>query len=541
MKTNRNIIAARSDLAVYSALMMPKYELAPHHRLLVEKLEAVERGEIKRLIITMPPRHGKSMQSSVLFPAHYLGRFPDRSIISASYGSQLATDFGRKVRNLIQDQMHRAIFPGCILSSDSTAMMRFNTTAGGTYFALGAKGPITGRGGDFVVLDDLHKNREVAYSPNERRAVQEWYEGTLYNRLEPDAAIVVIGTRWHTDDIIGWLLKQHATEGWELITLPAIAEQDDILGRQPGEALWPRRFAVETLEKIRVASGSSVWSALYQCRPVAAEGSIFKPGWFQRYDANGRQPDFTRIAFSLDTAFKVKESSDYSVCQVWGEAKQGWYLLHVLRERLDFPALETRIINLTGAWRPSVVLIEDAASGQSLLQTLQTGTRLPILGIKPQGDKSARASAISPLIEAGRVFIPTLAAWLPDFEDEVFSFPAGAHDDQVDAMTQALSWFYGKGNADMTGLRELHERLVWNVPRGGMDSFHRTPTTRLVGSCEAADAAEDAGGANCTGWGAQYQWWRTGDILVWRDCQDSRQIPWLLDPGPSPWQEFQSP
>jgi len=439
MAKSATLEKARGDLAAYAAALYRKFELPPHLRELVEVLEAVERGELDRVTITMPPRHGKSLITSQLFPSWYLGRNPEKSIIAASYGQELASDFGRRVRNFASEKLHRSIFPECKISDDSDSVHRFHTTQGGAYYAVGAGGPITGRGGDLILIDDPIKSREDADSAAFRRGLQAWYEATLYTRLEPGGAIILIQTRWHQDDLAGWLLREHASEGWKVISMPAIAETTEDW-RTEGQALWPERFSLETLARIREAVGTSAWVSLYQQRPAPEEGAIFKKDWFKSY---GGPIECTRTVFSLDCAFKTGQANDYSVIMVISEAKNGFYIRLVSRERLEFPDLKRKAEALAAIWRPNAVLIEDAASGQSLIQALKSETRLPILPVKPQGDKVSRAHAVSPLVESGRVVLPESATWLADFIDEIISFPAAPHDDQVDALTQALSYLRG--------------------------------------------------------------------------------------------------
>jgi predicted phage terminase large subunit-like protein len=405
---------------------------------IIDQLERIERGEIDRLMVFVPPRHGKTLLTSQLFPAWYLGRHPERSIITTAYGQELANDYGRRVREHVLSELHRLIFPACSIVEDNNAVHRFGLSPGGTYYAVGAGGPITGRGADLLLIDDPLKGAEEAYSATQRKALQQWFESVAYTRLQPGAAIVLIQTRWHQDDLAGWLLREHVGDGWTVVSLPALAEPGDALGRAEGEALWPSRFDYDALSRIRVAIGSSAWSALYQQRPVAAQGAIFRREWLRTSAETAR---FSRIVFSLDTAFKTGESNDYCVISVWGESRSGYFLLDLTRERLDFPSLRSRLIAKATFWRPHVILVEDAASGQSLIQALRAETRLPVLPVRPFGDKEARASAVSPLFESGRVFIPQAAVWLAEFVDEITSFPAAPHDDQVDATTQALNWF----------------------------------------------------------------------------------------------------
>ncbi len=430
---------ARTDLACFSSMSWPRFELAHHHRLIVDKLEAIERGEIDRLMIFMPPRHGKSLIASQLFPAWYLGRHPGQSIIASSYGAELATDFGRRVRNLMSDSLFQSIFPAAKLAGDSTAAHRFSMAKGGNYYAVGAGGPITGRGADLLLIDDPIKGREDANSETYRRQLHEWYESVAYTRLQPEGAVVIISTRWHMDDLAGWLLREHPEENWTVLNLPAIAEQDEGW-RNEGEALWEKKFPLKRLAQIREQVGGATWAALYQQRPAAAEGAIFRREWWKTFTAATMPGRFEQIVVSLDTAFKIGAANDYSVGLVLGVAQNGYFILDVWRDRVEFPKLLQAIEMLALRHRPDVFLIEDAASGQSLIQQLKTSSRLPINAVRADRDKVSRANAITPLVEAGRVFLPTDAEWLSDFLEEISSFPAAPHDDQVDAFTQALNY-----------------------------------------------------------------------------------------------------
>ncbi len=436
-----NVLAlARQDLACFAMAMWPSFEYANHHRLIIEKLEAVERGDIKRLMITMPPRHGKSLLATQLFPAYYLGRHPDRSVITATYGQDLADDFGRKVRNFLVSSRYHAIFPECVISADSSSMRRFDTDRGGSYYAVGRGGAITGRGvSGILLIDDPLKDREEARSDGIRNGLHSWFSSVAYTRLQPGAAIILIQTRWHSDDLIGRQLREHPEENWDELNLPAIAEKDEGFRRE-GEALWPERFPLPVLESIRAAIGGADWASLYQQRPAAAEGAIFKRDWWRTYQ---QPPQFKRVIQSWDTAFKAGAENDYSVCTTWGDAPTGFYLLGLWRKRVEFPELKRMVAQLGEQWNPNVILIEDKASGQSLIQEIKLATRLAVKPVKVDSDKVARAEAVTPMIEAGRVFLPEGAPWLSDYLDELSTFPAGAHDDAVDSTTQALNYLRG--------------------------------------------------------------------------------------------------
>jgi predicted phage terminase large subunit-like protein len=446
---------ARHDLPCYTLANFPAFELAKHLELIVAKLEAVERGELLRLILCLPPRHGKSLLASIHFPAWYLGRHPDRYVITASYGQELADDFGRRVRNTLTSPLHKAIFPECRVSVDSASMNRLNLTGGGAYFAVGRGAAITGRGAHLLLIDDPLKDAEEAGSPATRRALQTWYATVAYTRLMPGAAVVLIQTRWHEDDLAGWLLREHSHEGWDLVSLPAIAERDDGFRRE-GEALWGNRYPIEALKRIRSQVGGAAFASLYQQRPAASEGRIFKREWWQSW--NGEPPKFSRTIQSWDTGFKTGAENDYSACTTWGEGKNGYYLLHGWKGRVEFPELKRLVLSFASRWCPNAVLIEDRASGQSLVQELACGSSVPILPVRVDSDKVTRAQAVTPMIEAGKVFLPESASWLEDYLDELSAFPAALNDDLVDSTTQALNFLRQRPDEDYAFRPEDIER-----------------------------------------------------------------------------------
>ncbi len=372
---------AFSRLIAYAAYQWPGYKPAAHHRLIARHLEAVERGDITRLMIFMPPRAGKSMLVSEFFPAWYLGRNPSHYLIAATYAQELADDFGRKVRNQIADPSFQAVFPGCMLKGDSQASKRFHVTQkaesgepelDGAYFATGIGGPMSGRGAHLLLIDDAVKNREEAESPTIRQRNKDWYTSTAYTRLMPGGKVVVVMTRWHEDDLAGWLLSTQAHENWTTLCLPAIAEVEDAIGRKEGEALWPEAFPLETLAKIKESIGSRDWSALYQQHPTPLEGGIFKAAWFKRYDKP--RDHYTRIVQSWDTAVKADQINDPSVCLTFGERENGYDLLQAMVRRLEYPALKALVKSQAEDWGADAVLIEDKASGQQLIQDLRHST-----------------------------------------------------------------------------------------------------------------------------------------------------------------------
>lgn len=422
--------AARENLLAYSIGMLPRYEVPPHIELLSSKLQAVECGEIKRLMVFMPPRHGKSNQASEIFPAWYLGRRPGHQVMFTTYAQDLADGFGRKVRNMVADPRHVRSFPESVLSDDSQSAKRFNTTAGGVYYAVGVGGPVTGRGADLLLIDDPLKNREEADSKLIRNKLWDWYTSTAYTRLMPGGAVVLVQTRWHEDDLAGRLLN--GPEQWEVINLPAVAESDDALSREPGSALWPERYDEQALERIRSTIGEREFIALYQQRPAPLEGALFRRDWIAR----GKSPRAgVRIAMGVDLALSTKTSADYTAIVVMSRDEFGkLYVLDAVRERVDFPGALRLIRLMAEKWGPKSIAIEQVAFQAVVVQELLRQTTLPIRGVTPDKDKVTRAQPLALRYEQGLVFHEQLPSW---FEDELLAFPQGAHDDSVDALVYA--------------------------------------------------------------------------------------------------------
>lgn len=429
---------ARKNLADYATLMYPTYKTPPHIMLIANALERVERGECKRLMIFTAPRHGKSMLTSEFFPAWFLGRNPQKYLIHTSYSQDLVDDFGRKIRNQLQDPMFKGIFPDCVLASDSASISKFNTTKSGVYYGAGVGGAITGRGAHIMLIDDPLKGREEADSEVIRAKLKNWYRSVAYTRLMPEGAVVIIQTRWHQEDLAGWQLKDHADEGWEVIELPAEAKYDDVLGRKPGEPLWPESYPAESLAKIKKQLGAREWSALYQQEPLPDDGAIFNIEWFNRYEDLPGSPDF--VIHSWDTAAKDSDIHDPSSCTVWNVYGGKAYLVDRVNIRVQFPDLVRAVQNLARRDKPNWVLIEDKSSGQQLLQTLRVETQLPCIGIVPKDSKVIRAQGVTGFIEAGRVYLPASAPWIPDYLAQLANFPQSRHDDDVDSTTQALQF-----------------------------------------------------------------------------------------------------
>jgi predicted phage terminase large subunit-like protein len=430
---------AFSRLIAYAAYQWPGYRDAAHHRLIARKLEAVERGEITRLVITMPPRHGKSMLASEFFPAWYLGRNPDHYVIAATYAQELADDFGRKVRNQIADPIYQGIFPGVAIKDDSTSAKRFHitgsidalaTTQDGAYFGVGVGGPLTGRGAHLLLIDDPVKNREEAESEIIRKKTKEWYTSTAYTRLMPGGRIIVIQTRWHEDDLAGWLLREHPQENWEVLDLPAINAKN--------EALWPEQYGLERLEQIRQAIGPRDWSALYQQRPSPESGGYFKAEWVHGVDS---VPARANLAIYGASDYAVtSDGGDYTVHVVIGvDPEDRVYLLDLWRSQSASDVWIEAFCDLVAKWRPigwaeETGQIKSGVGPFLVKRMLERKAFVYREAFATRGDKAVRAQSIRGRIAMKGLHILKDAAWKADLIAEMMSFPVGVHDDQVDAL-----------------------------------------------------------------------------------------------------------
>lgn len=488
---------AAANLLRFARYFWPQFMVGNHHLLIADHLQRVERGEIDRLIINMPPRHGKSKLASEFLPAWWLGRNPTHKVICASSSQRFARRWGRAVRNTIKDGRYQRVFPGISLSSDSKAALTFEVRRAGSadepgeYNGLGIKGG-SGLGAHLLLLDDPVADAEQADSPAHKDAFRDWYTSVAETRLAPDGRVVLIQTRWREDDPAGWIQKEFTEDGWHVLSLPAIAEAEErwpLPGgrtwvRQAGEALWPDRWPLPKLERKRSVymkhGYGRDWWALYQQRPAPAEGTRVKIAWFGKYKSNPRElaKQAQRIIFSIDSARGDKEINDPSVVGIWAETPTGYYLLHVWRDRVRYPQLKLAVTLMAKDWRPHAILIEKASSGIDLLLDLQQESALPVIECNTSGrNKEMRLDTAAPMIEAGRVHLPEAAEWLPDFVKEVATFPNGTHDDQVDMMSQFLNWLReqpdssphrptGEEGRGLDGLKEIVADLFGSQSRG---------------------------------------------------------------------------
>lgn len=466
---------------------MPEYQVNWHHRVMCQELDRWLTGENSRLMLFMPPRFGKSEVGSRRLPAYVMGKFPDASLIATSYSADLSSRMNRDVQRIIDNPFYQELFPGTMLYGKNIRTVANGTWLRnseifeivghkGVYRSAGVGGGITGMGGQFVIIDDPIKNMEEANSEAYRERVWEWYQSTLYTRLEKDGRILLIQTRWHEDDLAGRLLTQAKSDPdadqWRVVDFSAIREGDGLQRagghsngddpREIGDALWPEKYSLERLAAIRSSVGSRVWASLYQQRPAPVEGAIIKRQWWRFWVPKGvtMPPVTTRLADgtlyehpqvelpdtfdetlqSWDMAFKETKASDFVCGQVWAKLEANRFLLDQVMERWDIVGTIAAVEALTTKWpQAGIKLVEDKANGPAVISMLH-GKVSGLVAVEPEGSKESRVHSVAPEIESGNAYLPhpALYPWVDSFMSNVAAFPNGAHDDDVDTMTQAL-------------------------------------------------------------------------------------------------------
>ncbi len=415
-----------------------------HLEAIAWQLERVRRGEVKRLIINMPPRSLKSIAASVAFPAFILGNDPSRRVICVSYSGDLAKKHSNDFRAVLESAWYPSIFPNTRIGASKNTESEIELTARGFRLATSVGGTLTGRGGDIVIIDDPLKPDDARSEPK-RTAANQWFTNTLLSRLDDKrtGAIIVVMQRVHVDDLTGFLLEQ--SDEWEVLSLPAIAYNDEVISlwkggkhhRKAGEALSERE-PLPVLEALKRQLGSDDFSAQYQQTPAPPGGAMVKRDWIKRYSDLPPASERLLTLQSWDTASKGGPGNDWSVCTTWFVCRtKEMYLADVWRQRVDYPALKASVKALARQWRASRILVEDAGAGISLVQELRREI-YGIIAVRPEGDKESRMAVASAKIEAGQIFLPYRAPWLPDLEAELFAFPGSRHDDQCDSISQAL-------------------------------------------------------------------------------------------------------
>ena len=422
-----------------------------HHRVIAEKLERVARGELKRLIVNMPPRHSKSEFASYLMPAWFLGRNSKLKIIQATHNTELAVRFGRKVRDLLATPDYRVVFPDTNLKADDKAAGRWGTAEGGEYFAAGVGAAMTGRGADLLIIDDPHSEQDALSSTAFDHAF-EWYSSGPRQRLQPGGAIIIVMTRWGQKDLTGQVLKMQAQDSmadqWEVVEFPAILPSD--------KPLWPEFWKLDDLIKVKASLPVGKWNAQWQQNPTAAEGAIVKKEWWNVWEKEDI-PAVKYIIQSYDTAFSKKETADFSAITTWGvftndeTGADNVILMDARRGRWNFPELKSVAAEEYEYWEPDMVIIEAKASGQPLTDELRAAG-IPVMNYTPSKgrDKITRMHTVAPLFEAGMVWAPE-QKFADEVIEECLAFPHGEHDDFVDSMTMALMRFRQGGFIELDG------------------------------------------------------------------------------------------
>jgi len=423
----------------------PEFIGGRHHKIMANAFERVVNGECKRLIINMPPRHTKSEFASYLLPAWFLGKYPNKKVIQSSNTGELAVGFGRKVRNLVDSESYKSIFPNLELQQDSKAAGRWNTSKGGDYFAIGVGGTVTGKGANLLIIDDPHSEQEAALAasnPDVFDKVTEWYTSGPRQRLQPGGAIVIVMTRWAQRDLTGQVLKAAAARGgeqWEVIEFPAIMPS--------GKPLWPEFWELSELEALRQELPNAKWQAQYQQNPVGNESAIVKRDWWKWWETEN-PPKCDYILQAWDTAFEKSQRADYSAGTTWGvfindedNSTPNIILLNTYKKRVEWVELKRDVLAEYREWEPDSVLIEKKATGAPLIYELRA-MGIPVQEYTPSRgqDKIARLNSVSDIIASGKVWLPR-TQWAEELVDEVGSFPSGEHDDLVDSMTLALMRF----------------------------------------------------------------------------------------------------
>jgi len=437
----------RDKFMAFVGEVWPTFIGGRHHAKMAEAFERVARGELKRLIINMPPRHTKSEFASYLLPAWFLGKFPQKKVIQTSHTAELAVGFGRKVRNLVDTDTYHQIFPDLSLSSDSKAAGRWNTSKGGDYFAIGVGGAVTGKGADLLIIDDPHSEQEAALAeinPDIYDKTYEWYTSGPRQRLQPGGAIVIVMTRWSKRDLTAQVLKSAAQRGgdeWEVIEFPALLPS--------GNPLWPEFWSLKELAALKEELPNSKWMAQYQQNPTGDQSAIVKREWWRIWEHDS-PPACDFILQSWDTAFEKTQRADYSACTTWGVFYQpddngidqaNIILLNAFRDRMEFPTLKRTAVEEYREWDPDSVIIEKKASGAPLIYEMRA-MGIPVQEFTPTrgNDKISRLNAVSDLFASGRVWAPG-THWAEEVIDEVASFPGSEHDDYVDSVSMAMHRF----------------------------------------------------------------------------------------------------
>ena len=446
----------RESLLDFVLFVDPNYKIGAHHRHLAALLEDMAYGRKDRITVNIAPRFGKSQLTSIYFPAWFIGNFPDKKIMMVSHTADLAVDFGRKVRNLVDTDAYKLVFPDVSLASDSKSAGRWNTNKGGEYFAVGVGGALAGRGGDLVVLDDPHNEQDVLNGNFDVfDKAYDWFTYGLRTRLMPGGRIALVMTRWSQVDLTGRVIqdmtRNPGADQWEVVEFPAIIEKEGEDGAITQKSLWPEQWALESLLRTKASMPPFQWNAQYMQEPTSEEAAIIKKEWWQKWEKDD-PPQCEYIIMSLDAAAEKNNRADFTSLTTWGvfelTGADGYpqshiILLNAIKERWEFPTLKQRFYEEYQKWQPDWAVVEKKSAGVALYQELRAAG-IPVQEFTPHrgsGDKTARLIAVSDIFASGLVWYPAGRRWAEDLVDEVCGFPAMPNDDQVDSTVYALVRF----------------------------------------------------------------------------------------------------
>jgi predicted phage terminase large subunit-like protein len=468
---------ACNDLIAFCKRMQPDYKVGRHHRRLADMLMAIERGEKDRICVNIPPRHGKSQLVSIMFPAWFLGRNPNKKVMMVSHTTDLAVDFGRKVRNLINTDEYRSIFPTVSLAVDSKSAGRWNTNMGGEYYACGIGSSIAGRGADLLLVDDPHSEQDVINGNFEVfEKAYEWFTFGARTRLMPGGRVAIIQTRWHMDDLTGRVTRDMShnerADQYEIVEFPAILDTEDKEGAPIQKPLWPEFFDLDALLRTKASMPTFQWNAQYQQEPTAEEASIIKREWWQEWDLE-TPPPCEYIIMSLDAAAEKHNRADFTALTTWGvflnEETDAYniILLNSIKQRLEFPELKDLAMEEYREWDPDAFIVEKKSAGTALYQEMRR-MGLPVSEYTPHrgsGDKLARLNSVSDIVASGLVWTPQ-TRWAEEVIEEIAGFPFMSHDDLVDSTVMALMRFR-QGGFIRLPTDEPEEQRYFKARRGG--------------------------------------------------------------------------
>lgn len=428
----------------------PNYIVATHHRKLAELLMEIAFGEKDRVAVSIPPRHGKSHLISTLFPAWFLGKYPDKKVLMASHTGDLAVDFGRKVRNIVNSQAYKEIFPGVTLAQDSKSAGRWSTNEGGEYFSCGVGASIAGRGADLLLVDDPHSEQDLLNGNFDAlEKTYQWFTTGARTRLMSGGRVAIVHTRWHQDDLIGHLVKDGGTnedaDQYEVFEFPAILDTD--VGPK---ALWPEKFDLDALKRTKASMPAYQWNAQYMQTPTAEEAAIIKREWWQKWTKED-PPRCEYVIMTLDAAAEAHNRADFTALATWGVFSDDrltggashLILLNVINVRLEFPELKDLALKEYKDWEPDALIVEKKSAGTQLYQELRR-MGIPVQEFTPSkstGDKIARVNAVADILRSGMVWYPEGRRWAEELIEQCVAFPYGSHDDMVDVTSMALARF----------------------------------------------------------------------------------------------------